>query len=153
MARIHARRKGKSGSKRPIWRKEHPKWSALNPREVEAHVIELAKQGKSTSEIGMILRDQYAVPDVKVATGKSISKILEEHNLKPKIPEDLMNLIKRALTIKKHLDEHKKDLKNKRNLQLTESKIRRLVKYYKNTKVLPENWNYDIEQAKLMLES
>jgi len=152
MARIHARRRGKSGSKHPVTRKEHPKWSSLNPREVELHVIELAKQGKSTSEIGMILRDQYAVPDVKIATGKSISKILENNKLKPEIPEDLRNLIGTALQIKKHLDNNKKDLKNMRNLQLTESKIRRLVKYYKKTRVLPETWKYSLDQAKLMFE-
>ena len=58
MARIHARRKGKSGSTRPIERKKHPEWSSLNPREVESRVIELAKTGKSTGEIGLILRDQ-----------------------------------------------------------------------------------------------
>ena len=74
MARIHARRKGKSGSTRPI-REKTPDWTALNPREVESHVIDLSKSGKSTSEIGMILRDQYAVPDVKLATGKKISEI------------------------------------------------------------------------------
>ena len=152
MARIHARRRGKSGSKHPVTRKEHPKWSSLNPREVELHVIELAKQGKSTSEIGMILRDQYAVPDVKIATGKSISKILENNKLKPEIPEDLRNLIGTALQIKKHLDNNKKDLKNMRNVQLTESKIRRLVKYYKKTRVLPETWKYSLDQAKLMFE-
>ena len=55
MARINARRKGKSGSTRPIDRKKHPDWSSLNPREVEARIAELAKLGKSTSEIGMIL--------------------------------------------------------------------------------------------------
>ena len=151
MARIHARRKGKSGSKHPI-RKQHPEWSALNPREVEAHVIELAEAGKSTSEIGMILRDQYAVPDVKIATGKKITEILEKNNIKPEIPEDLRNLIKTALQLKKHLDVHKKDLKNKRNLQLTEAKIRRLVKYYHREKKLPEDWKYNLEQAKLMFE-
>ncbi|KAA0005453.1 MAG: 30S ribosomal protein S15 [Thermoplasmata archaeon] len=152
MARIHARRKGKSGSKHPVTRKKHPEWSALNPREVEAHVIELAKAGKSTSEIGMILRDQYAVPDVKIATGKKITEILEKNNIKPEIPEDLRNLIKTALQLKKHLDVHKKDLKNKRNLQLTEAKIRRLVKYYHREKKLPEDWKYNLEQAKLMFE-
>lgn len=152
MARMHARRKGKSGSKHPVERKEHPKWSSLNPREVELHVLELAKAGKSTSEIGMILRDQYAVPDVKIATGKSISKILENNKIKPEIPEDLRNLIQTALSLKKHMDANKKDLKNKRNLQLTESKIRRLAKYYKDNKVIPENWKYNLNQAKLMFE-
>jgi small subunit ribosomal protein S15 len=151
MARMHARRRGKSGSKHPI-REEHPEWSALNPKEVENKVIELAKEGKSASQIGMILRDQYAVPDVKVATGKKIAKILEEHGLQTELPEDLKNLISRAVKIKRHLDQHKKDLKNKRNLQLVESKIRRLVKYYKEEGRLPEEWGYSIESAKLIAE-
>lgn len=152
MARIHARRKGKSGSTHLVDRKEHPKWSSLNPREVESRVIELAKAGKSTSEIGLILRDQYAVPDVKLATGKTISKILENNEIKPEIPEDLRNLLRIALQIRKHLEVHGKDLKNKRNLQLTESKIRRLTKYYQEQNRLPEGWKYTPEQAKLMFE-
>lgn len=152
MARMHSRRKGKSGSTYPVERKKHPEWSSLNPREVESHVIELSKQGKNTSEIGIILRDQFAVPDVKLATGKSISKILESNNIKPEIPEDLRNLIGTALQLKKHLDINRKDLKNKRNLHLTESKIRRLTQYYHEQNRLPKGWKYSLEQAKLMFE-
>ena len=152
MARMHARRKGKSGSKHPVERKVHPDWSSLNPREVESHVIDLAKEGKTTSEIGIILRDQFAVPDVKLATGKSITKILEANNIKPEIPEDLRNLISTALSLRKHLETNKKDLHNKRGLQLTESKIRRLAKYYIDTGSLPDNWKYSPEQAKLLFE-
>lgn len=151
MARMHARRKGKSGSTHPI-RKKHPEWSSLNPREIEARIIELAKSEKSTSEIGMILRDQYAVPDVKIATDKKISQILENNNIKFEMPEDLRNLIRTALTLRKHLDTNKKDLKNKRNLQLTESKIRRLTKYYHAEQRLPKGWKYSPAQAKLMFE-
>jgi small subunit ribosomal protein S15 len=151
MARIHARRKGKSGSTHPI-RKKHPEWSSLNPREIEARIIELAKNEKSTSEIGMILRDQYAVPDVKIATGKKITQILEKNDIKSEIPEDLRNLIRTALKLKKHLDINKKDLKNKRNLQLTESKIRRLTNYYHAENRLPKGWKYTPEQAKLLFE-
>jgi len=152
MARIHARRKGKAGSTYPIERKEHPDWSSLNPREVESRVIELSKSGKSTSEIGLILRDQYAVPDTHLATGKRISKILEANNIKPEIPEDLRNLIRTALTLEKHIIDNKKDYKNKRNLQLTESKIRRLTKYYHRENRLPKGWKYSLDQAKLMFE-
>jgi small subunit ribosomal protein S15 len=148
---MHARRKGKSGSTRAI-RKKHPEWSSLNPREIESRVIELAKGGKSTSEIGMILRDQYAVPNVTTATGKSITQILEHNNIKSEIPEDLRNLIRTALSIRKHLDINRKDLKNKRNLQLTESKIRRLTNYYHSEGKLPKGWKYSLEQAKLMFE-
>ena len=151
MARMHARRKGKSGSTHPI-RKKHPEWSSLNPREIEARTIELAKSEKSTSEIGMILRDQYAIPDVKIATGKKIMQILEKNNIKSEIPEDLRNLIRTALKLRKHLDVNKKDLKNKRNLQLTESKIRRLTKYYHAEHRLPKGWKYSPAQAKLMFE-
>ena len=151
MARIHARRKGKSGSTRAI-RKKHPEWSSLNPREIESRIVELVKSGKSTSEIGMILRDQYAVPNVKTATGKSISQILENNKLKPEIPEELRNLIQTALSLKKHLESHRKDLKNKRNLQLTESKIRRLTEYYHREGQLPKGWKYSPEQAKLLFE-
>lgn len=152
MARIHARRKGKSGSKHPVGRKKHPDWSSLNPREVESRVIELGKAGRSTSEIGLVLRDQYAVPDVKLATGKKISRILEGNNIKTEIPEDLRNLIHTALQLKKHIDDNKKDLKSKRNLQLTESKIRRLTDYYHGQNRLPKDWKYTLEQAKLMFE-
>ena len=151
MARMHARRRGKSGSKRK-YRENHPEWSTLNPKEVENKVIELAKEGYQPSVIGMILRDQYAVPSVKVATGNSITEILEKHGLKPEIPEDLRSLIIKAIRVKKHLDEHKKDMSNKRSLQLIESKIRRLVKYYKRTNKLPEGWKYSLGEAKLLVE-
>ena len=100
----------------------------------------------------MILRDQYAVPDVKIATNKRISQILEQKNMKPDIPEDLRSLIHTALQIKKHMDVHKKDYKGKRDLQLTESKIRRLTRYYHNQNRLPKQWKYSLEQAKLMFE-
>ncbi|MFO7677326.1 MAG: 30S ribosomal protein S15 [Thermoplasmatota archaeon] len=151
MARMHARRKGKSGSTR-IVRKNHPEWSSLNPREIESRVIELAKAGKSTSEIGIILRDQYAVPDVTVSTGKKITKILENNKIESELPEDLLNLIRTALKLRKHLETHKKDLKNKRNLQLTESKVRRVAKYYKSENRLTEDWKYSPTQAKLLFE-
>ncbi len=152
MARMHARRKGKSGSTHMIGRDKHPDWSSLKPREIESHIIDLAKKDKSTSEIGIRLRDQYAVPDVKIATGKKISRILEENKIHSEIPEDLKNLIRRALQIREHLEINRKDITNKRNLQLTESKIRRLVKYYRSTKKLSQDWKYDPKQAKLMFE-
>jgi small subunit ribosomal protein S15 len=133
-------------------RQKHPEWSSLNPREIEGRILELAKAEKSTSEIGMILRDQYAVPDVKIATGKTVSQILAQNKIVPEIPEDLQNLIKTSLKLKKHIDGHPKDFKTKRNLQLTESKIRRLMKYYKREERLPMDWKYSLEQAKLMFE-
>ena len=67
------------------------------------------------------------------------------------IPEDLQNLMRKALRMRKHIEENKKDVHNKRVLQLTESKIRRLVKYYRRNKVLPEDWKYKPEIAEVIL--
>jgi small subunit ribosomal protein S15 len=82
------------------------------------------------------------VPDVKAALGKKITKVLEEHDLLPEIPEDLSNLLDKRANLMKHLAENKRDLHNRRRLQLIEAKIRRLVKYYKREGRLPENWRY-----------
>lgn len=152
MPRTSTKKKSKSESTGSTDKRQHPEWSALNPREVESRIVELAKSGKSTSEIGMILRDQYAVPDARVATGKKISEIIKENELTPEIPEDLRNLINSALQLKKHTDTHAKDFHNKRSLHLMEAKIRRLTKYYQGQKRLPKDWKYSPEQAKLMVE-
>src|SRR3989338_2145164 len=101
MARLHSRKKGKSGSKKPL-KKIKPNWVRYDAKEAEQLVIKLSKQGYSQSKIGVALRDIYGIPDL-------------------------------------------------RGLQLTESKIKRLVKYYKANGKLPQNWKYDREQAKLLI--
>ena len=77
MARMYARRRGQSGSVRP-YRKEVPEWSNTDTKEIEKVILELRKEGTSTSKIGLILRDRYGVPDVKLIMGKRIGEILEE---------------------------------------------------------------------------
>jgi len=95
MARLHTHAKGKSGSKKPI-SKTLPGWLDYSSKEVEAIVVKLAKQGKSSAEIGLTLRDTYGIPDIKMATKKKITQIMKENELAPKEPEDLANLRKRA---------------------------------------------------------
>ena len=75
MARIHARRRGKAGSVKPLLAPT-PSWVSYNGSEVEALVVKLSKQGLSTSKIGLVLRDSYGVPDVEKITKKKITKIL-----------------------------------------------------------------------------
>ncbi|TET58052.1 MAG: 30S ribosomal protein S15, partial [Promethearchaeota archaeon] len=65
MARMHSRKKGKSGSTRPA-RLEKPVWIELSPEEVENEVVKLARKGHSKSLIGTIMRDSRGVPLVKV---------------------------------------------------------------------------------------
>ncbi len=148
MARMHARRKGKSGSKR-VYRDGPPEWLEISAEEVERRVVELYNEGYEPSQIGMILRDRYGVPSVRQVTGKKITKILKEHNVEMKYPEDLKALIKKALRLRRHLEVHKKDKHNRRGLQLIEAKIWRLSNYYKEKGVLPPDWKYDPERLRI----
>ena len=154
MARMYARRRGRSGSKRPFsfrLMETVPEWVEMTAEEVERKVVELYERGVTTSEIGTILRDSYGVPSVVLVTGEKITAILKGKNIAGEIPEDLLNLMRKALRVRKHVDVNKKDNHNKRSLHLTESKIRRLVKYYRREKVLPEEWQYKPEIAEFIM--
>jgi small subunit ribosomal protein S15 len=150
MARMHSRKKGKSGSTKPV-KEKAPVWIRHETQEVEQLIVKLAKKGESQSRIGIILRDKYGIPDSRKITKKRINTILKENNLKQEIPEDLMNLIKKEIMLLKHTEKNKKDMSAKRGLQLTESKIKRLSKYYKKAGILSEDWKYDREKAKLIV--
>ncbi|MBU5689671.1 MAG: 30S ribosomal protein S15 [Candidatus Aenigmatarchaeota archaeon] len=151
MARMHARKKGKSGSKRPPV-KTAPRWVGYKKVEVEKLVVNLAKEGNRSAKIGLILRDRYGIPSVKQITGKTIKAIMKENKVYPNYPEDLLDLLKRAVNLRNHLEINRKDYTSKRNLVNLESKIRRLGKYYVKTKVLPRDWVYDPERAKLIVQ-
>ena len=150
MARMHSRKKGKSGSTRPEDRKKQS-WVKYSAKEIEAIITKLAKQEKTASEIGLILRDSYGVPDVKIITKKKITKILEDNKIKKELPEDLLNLIKKHIKITTHRETNKQDNTSKRGLQLTESKINRLVKYYKKQGRIAKDWKFDRSKAKLLV--
>ncbi|MBS3146878.1 30S ribosomal protein S15 [Candidatus Woesearchaeota archaeon] len=150
MARMHSRKKGKSGSIKPI-KKTKPTWVRYSDIEIEALIVKLAKTGNTPSKIGLILRDSYGVPDVKIAAQKSITSILKQHKLMAEYPEDFISLIRREVNLTKHLEKNRKDQVAKRGIQLTASKIHRLSKYYKKKGILPMNWKYDREKAKLIV--
>ena len=149
MARIHARHRGRSGSS-PQTRKENPKGSP-KAKDVEKELIKMSSEGLSTSQIGIALRDTNAVPSVKLATGKSILKILQENKVSPSLPEDLTNLMRKAVRLGEHLKVNNKDNHNTRALRLTEAKILRLVKYYRSNDVIPNDWKYSLANAKLLV--
>lgn len=140
--------KGKSHSIRPVSRRP-PSWCKYQPEEVEAFVIKLAKEGNTPSRIGTILRDQYAIPLVKPITGKTITEIFQEAGLALAMPEDLGSLVKKAERLTVHLEKNKKDLHNKRALQMIEAKIHKLSRYYRREGILPSNWKYEPRIASL----
>ena len=147
---MHSRRKGKSGSTKPV--KRVPSWAPYKEKEVEKLVVKFAKSGKTASETGMILRDTYGIPSVKAATNKSTMQIMHENNVRKSIPEDVMALIQKLIAVKQHMEGNKHDQTAKRGLLLTSSKIRRLVKYYQRSKRLPMDWKLDMNRLKMYLE-
>jgi small subunit ribosomal protein S15 len=151
MSRIYSGKRGKSGSKKPAVRSV-PSWVDYKPEEVEALITKLRKQGHSMAATGLILRDQYGIPSVQAITGKPLLQIAKEKGIEPKLPEDLFNLLKRAVTIREHIQKNSKDQHAKHKLMLTESKVRRLAKYYISRNVLPSDWKYDASKAKLLVQ-
>ena len=147
---MHARRKGKSGSVKPQWTRK-PSWIQTTPEEIEKIVIEKAREGHSSAMIGIILRDAYGIPTVKRLTGKTIVQMIKENGLAKQYPEDMLNLVRKAWNLRKHMENNRKDLHNRRSLNLTESKIRRIVKYYKKSHVLPEDFKYEPQKAPIYL--
>ena len=141
-ARLYSHKRGKSSSKRPISKKP-PSWLRITGDDVTAIVTKLAKEGKNKSEIGAVLRDQHGVPLTKAVTGKTISQILREGKSEASRTEDLDNLVEKARAIREHLERHKSDRLDRHSLQLVESKIRRLGRYYVDKGVLPPTWRYE----------
>lgn len=151
---MHTRRRGSSDSDKPV-ADEPPEWSDVDADDVEDRVVELAEDGFSPSQIGGKLRDEGVtgtpVPNVKLVTGKKVTEILEENDAGSDLPEDLENLMERAIRLREHVDENPQDKQNKRALQNTESKVRRLVNYYRGDK-LDEDFTYTYDYAVELLE-
>jgi small subunit ribosomal protein S15 len=149
MARMHSRKKGRSGSKKPI--KKEAAWVEYKPKEIEDVIVKLAKQGMQSAQIGIVLRDTYGIPSARLVTKKTIAETLKEKGVYSKLPEDIMNLLRKAVNLREHMSKNRKDYHSYHGLELTESKIRRLAKYYIRNKIMPKGWKYDPEQAKLLV--
>ena len=148
MGRMHTHNHGKSHSIRPVIPRA-PSWITLTPTEIEALVVKYAKDGLTPSQIGIKLRDQHSIPLIKSITKKGINQILEENDLKPEMPEDLENIVNKAVELQKHLKENKGDNRNVRSLELIEAKVHRLSVYYKRIERIPKTWKYKSVVAQL----
>ena len=148
MGRLHTHNHGKAHSIRPIESK-FSSWVKQDPKEIEELVIKYAKDGNTPSQIGIKLRDQHAIPLVKPIINKTISDILDQTDLKSEIPEDLNNIVTKAVGLQKHLKSNKNDRRNIRSLELIEAKVHRLSVYYKKIGRIPKNWKYKSVIAQL----
>jgi len=145
---MHTHRHGKSHSIRPVTLRA-PSWITIGPKEIEELVVKYTKDGMTPSQIGIKLRDQHSIPLVKPILKKSIGEILTENNLTSEMPEDLDNIVKKAVGLQKHLKLNNGDNKNVRSLELIEAKVHRLSVYYKRIDRIPKNWKYKSVVAQL----
>ena len=141
MGRLHSHNYGKSHSTRPLDPKA-PSWIKEDAKEIEELIVKYAKDDLSSSQIGVKLRDQHSIPLVKPIIKKTISEVLEENDLKTDLPEDLDNIVKKAIGLQKHLKVNKGDNRNVRSLELIEAKVHLLSVYYKKIGRIPKNWKY-----------
>ena len=148
MGRMHTHRHGKSHSIRPATLRA-PQWISHSPKEIEGLVIKYAKEGMTPSQIGIKLRDQHSIPLVKPITKKTIGEMLQENDLTTEMPEDLVNIVKMAVGLQKHLKANRGDRRNVRSLELIEAKVHRLSTYYKKIDRIPKNWKYKSVVAQL----
>lgn len=151
MGRTYGPGKGKSSSALP-YRRSAPSWLKATAAEVTESITKMAKKGMTPSQIGVLLRDQHGISQVRSVTGSKILRILKGLGLAPELPEDLYFLIKKAVAMRKHLDANRKDKDGKFHLILVESRIHRLARYYKKAKKLPPNWKYESATASALVQ-
>lgn len=150
MGRMHSNGKGISASVLP-YRRTVPNWLKTTAREVVDQICKMAKKGVTPAQIGVALRDSHGVGSVKAVTGRKVLRVLKHNGLAPSIPEDLYHLIKKAVSVRKHLEKSRKDKSAKFRLVLVESRIHRLARYYKRVKALPATWKYESSTASTMV--
>ena len=141
MGRLHSHNYGKSHSIRPLDPKP-PSWIKQDAKEIEELIVKYAKDDLTASQIGVKLRDQYSIPLVKPIIKKTITQVLKENDLETDLPEDLNNIVKKAIGLQKHLKSNKGDNRNVRSLELIEAKVHRLSVYYKKIGRIPKTWKY-----------
>mmetsp|Transcript_12736 Transcript_12736/g.22521 ORF Transcript_12736/g.22521 Transcript_12736/m.22521 type:complete len:153 (-) Transcript_12736:2412-2870(-) len=150
MGRMHSKGKGMSSSAMP-YKRSAPSWCKATSTEVNDSICKLARKGMTPSQIGVVLRDSNGIPQVSSVTGSKILRILKASGLAPDIPEDLYHMIKKAVSIRKHLERSRKDKDGKFRLILVESRIHRLARYYKRVKKLPPTWRYESSTASTLV--
>ena len=150
MGRMHTPGKGMSGSALP-YKRSAPSWLKITPTEVTEMIVKMAKKGMTPSQIGVMLRDNQGIAQVSTVTNSKILRILRGQGLAPSLPEDLYCLIKKAVSVRKHLERNRQDKDSKFRLILIESRIHRLARYYRTTRKLPANWKYESATASTMV--
>jgi ribosomal protein S15P/S13E len=113
----------KTTMKKPVWLK----YTEEEVKEIILKIVD--KNPEITAEkIGLILRDNYGIPNTKIF-GFKISKVLKENN--KYINPDLKNLETKTAKLEKHLIKNHGDKRTGRSLIITKAKLIKAKKYSK----------------------
>ena len=83
-----------------------PSWIKIKPDEMEKIIFELAKEGKTPGQIGLVLRDKYGIPKARLL-GKGIQNVLNESGISYNSDKEIIQgKIKR---LEKHRSKNKHD--------------------------------------------
>ncbi len=154
MARMHTGKHGKSKSRKPyVEEGSKPEGLELSEKEITKLIVDYAKQGIPQAQIGQTLKEKHNVPYIKHLYKRRLNAVLKENGFTSELPQDLLDLLKRSVTLRKHIEKNHNDIHNKTALSRVEAKIWRLSNYYKNEKVLPSDWKYDPVKVALIIKS
>jgi small subunit ribosomal protein S15 len=101
---------------------EKPVWLKYSEEEVKAIIVKLADKGMTAEKIGLVLRDQYGIPQAKLYNIK-IGQVLKE---KGKFEEPTIKNLKTKLeSIITHFKKNKQDKRSGRALIKTKAKLKK----------------------------
>ncbi|MFH1358505.1 MAG: 30S ribosomal protein S15 [archaeon] len=102
-----------------------PTWLKYTKQEVEAIILKLSNQNLTAEKIGLTLRDQYGIPDVKLFNLK-IKQVLKDKFVEP----TTKNLDNKLQEIIKHYKKNKQDKRAERSLIITKAKLKKRKDYH-----------------------
>ena len=90
------------------YKRRAPSWIKLKPEDLQKQVGKLA-ENYDALVVDVTLRDGFNVPQVKLVTGIKFLCILKKEGFAPSIPEVLYFFVKKAKSMRKHLDKNRKN--------------------------------------------
>jgi len=103
-----------------------PSWVKMSEADLKKLIKELSDKN-APSKIGIILRDQYGIPSVKVF-GKKMQAYLKELGIE--VNEDLENAEKKVDNLKEHFKNNITDKKAKHKLQKAQARLNITRRYF-----------------------
>ncbi|MEN9625987.1 MAG: hypothetical protein RL557_315 [archaeon] len=103
---------------------EKPVWLKYSEDEVRSIILKLADKGLTAEKIGLVLKDQYGIPKVKLYNFK-IKDVLKDRFQEPTI----LNLQKKVEKITAHNQRYRNDKKAGRAMIITKAKLKKRSEY------------------------